>query len=143
MDVKEEDIKSFGLNFGEKRRVKNLLSSLSNSRPGILELHRNPSLECHRTTLFFWFIVLAKSGYDSGNQTSKLEALQRILLDVRARWDGLGVDLNIPKDTLKVCSFSNSMQTATQAHSQYYTQFTCMLCWGQMHNYVYIEIVLP
>ena len=65
--VEEEDLKSLGLNFGEKKRVKKLLAS------------------------------------DSEDPTCQLGALKRILWDVRARWEGLGIDLNIPKGTIEVC----------------------------------------
>ena len=36
VDVKEDDINSFCLNYGEKKRVMNLLYSLCKSSPGIL-----------------------------------------------------------------------------------------------------------
>ena len=43
-NVEEEDINAFGLNFGEKKRVKGLISSLCKSSPGISESFTNPHL---------------------------------------------------------------------------------------------------
>ena len=44
-NVEEDDINSFGLNFGEKKRVKNLLSSLCKKSPGISESFTNSHSE--------------------------------------------------------------------------------------------------
>ena len=41
-NVEEKDINAFGLNFGEEKRVKGLLSSLCKSSPGISESITKP-----------------------------------------------------------------------------------------------------
>ena len=60
-NVEEDDISSFGLNFGEKRRVKNLLSSLCKKSPGISECFTNLEYRefSHRVVIYFMLVYLS------------------------------------------------------------------------------------
>ena len=64
-NVEEDDINSFGLNFGEKKRVKNLLSSLCKNSPGISECFSNSHLEyrkfSHRVVIYFMLVYLSSN----------------------------------------------------------------------------------